>query len=220
MFTKLGLFALLAPLVAGLTLQAPSNPQSGKDVTLTWTTSSGDPSTWTFYLTNPLFNDKFAVANNINAAAGTITFELPDVPASNQYTFEAVSISDITDVLAQTGTFSIGEGGSSAPPATGGSSSATGSGSGSSGAAGPSGASGASGSGTGAPTGVPVTGSGGATTGAGTGTGAGSSASPTAAKNGTSAPTPSHSSAASPGMYANVGALAGILAAGAAILGL
>ncbi|KJA28332.1 hypothetical protein HYPSUDRAFT_33684 [Hypholoma sublateritium FD-334 SS-4] len=110
MFFKLSLVALVAPLVSGLVLQVPQNPTSGGTVTISWTNQQGDPSTWSFELTNESFNNAFAVANNVDPSLNSITITLPVVPIGDGYTLEAVNIGNISDVFASTGDFSIANG--------------------------------------------------------------------------------------------------------------
>lgn len=76
-------------------------------------------------LINQVFNSQFAIGNNIDPSVGSITVELPIVPAlyvlhsfyvcsgsdsppSEDYTIEAVNISNINQIYAQTSTFPIG----------------------------------------------------------------------------------------------------------------
>jgi hypothetical protein len=80
MFSKLSLFALVAPLVSALTIEAPTNPTSGGTVTINWTNAAGDPSTFSIELVNTVFHNSFAIANNVVPTSGTMTIELPIVP--------------------------------------------------------------------------------------------------------------------------------------------
>ncbi|KAF9256670.1 hypothetical protein L218DRAFT_188189 [Marasmius fiardii PR-910] len=129
MFSKSGVFALVATLSAGvhaLTLNTPSNVQSGQNVTVTWTTTSGDQP-FSLFLHHPTFNSDFAVANNVDPSKGSITFELPQVtPRDSQYTFRAVNITNIDQQYSATSNFAVsdptgtGASGSGAGTATGG----------------------------------------------------------------------------------------------------
>ena len=80
------------PFVSALTLNTPENLASGGSATITWTTASGDPSTFSIELLNTVFHNSFAIANNVNPSSGTITLDLPIVPPGNGYTLEAVDI--------------------------------------------------------------------------------------------------------------------------------
>ncbi|KAH9486142.1 hypothetical protein JR316_0000206 [Psilocybe cubensis] len=111
MFSKLGLFALFAPLVSALTLTFPSNATSGGEVTITWTVDASDPSrfsTFSFELINESFNNAYAIANNVDPALLKLTLTLPVVPVGAGYTLQAVNIGDINDVFATSSSFSIG----------------------------------------------------------------------------------------------------------------
>ncbi|KAF5312116.1 hypothetical protein D9619_002433 [Psilocybe cf. subviscida] len=109
MFTKLSLLALAAPLlVSALQLAIPENPTNSGTITIKWTNEPNDPDTWSFELINKVFNNAFAIANNINPSASQITLTLPVVPVGAGYTLQAVNIGNITDVFAETPEFSIG----------------------------------------------------------------------------------------------------------------
>ncbi|KII93096.1 hypothetical protein PLICRDRAFT_35273 [Plicaturopsis crispa FD-325 SS-3] len=108
MFCKLSALVALVPLVSALTLSTPENLTSGGPATITWTNESGDPSTFSLELVNTVFHDTFAIANNVVPASGSITINLPSVPARDGYTLEAVDISNINSVLATSGSFTIG----------------------------------------------------------------------------------------------------------------
>ncbi|KAF8890101.1 hypothetical protein BD779DRAFT_1785146 [Infundibulicybe gibba] len=108
MFAKLSLLALVAPLVSALTINAPTDPTSGGSVTITWTTTSGDPPIFSIELMNTAFNNAFAIANNVDVSLGTITLTLPIVPVGAGYTITAVDVSNIANVFSTTGSFSVG----------------------------------------------------------------------------------------------------------------
>ncbi|PPQ66343.1 hypothetical protein CVT24_007180 [Panaeolus cyanescens] len=113
---SLSLLAFVAPLVSALTLQIPENPTSGGEVTIKWTSAPGDPETWTFELINTVFNNAFAIANNVNPAPQELRLTLPVVPEGDGYTLEAVDIGDISKVFASTGPFAIGASTASTTP--------------------------------------------------------------------------------------------------------
>ncbi|KAL9716701.1 hypothetical protein Ac2012v2_001154 [Leucoagaricus gongylophorus] len=107
---KLSIFAVLAvPFVSALTVNQPSQAvNNGGDMTFTWTTASGDPSTFSVYLENPTFNSVYGVANNVDASKGTLTIEVPAVPNNQQYSIILVPIDNVNKVLAQSPSFTIG----------------------------------------------------------------------------------------------------------------
>ncbi|THH09820.1 hypothetical protein EW146_g8565 [Bondarzewia mesenterica] len=132
MFNKLSVLVALVPFVAGLTLNVPDNLSSGGPATISWTTASGDPSTFSIELLNTIFHNSFAIANNVQPSLGSITIQLPAVPPGDGYTLEAVNITDINQVFATTGGFSIAApSSSSVASSTSAASSASGSASGS-----------------------------------------------------------------------------------------
>jgi len=108
MFHKLCILALVAPLASALVVQIPENPTSGGQITIRWTNEPNDPETWSFELLNTVFNNAFAIANNVNPSASELTLTLPVVPVGDGYTLAAVDIGDINSVYASTGSFSIG----------------------------------------------------------------------------------------------------------------
>jgi hypothetical protein len=110
MFTTYSLLALVAAasLSSALEIDTPTNWTSSSRQTITWTNQQGDPSTWSFELVNTVFNDAFAVGNNIDPSTSSFNFELGVVPVGAGYTLQAVNIGNISDVIAQTGSFSIG----------------------------------------------------------------------------------------------------------------
>jgi len=110
MLGKANLLALALPLVHALQLSAPLNSaSSGGSVTISWTTSPGDPAVFSLYLFNDASNTSFPVANNVQSSVDTLTTQLPAVPASNTYTLGAVDVGNITTVYSTSGAFAISE---------------------------------------------------------------------------------------------------------------
>jgi len=109
MFAKvISVLALVAPLVSALTVSVASGTTSGGNITINWTTTTGDPSTWTWELVNPAFNNAFALVNNVDPSLNTMTIQCPIVPAGSDYTVEAVNIGNINQVYATSPSFLIG----------------------------------------------------------------------------------------------------------------
>ncbi|KAH9948191.1 hypothetical protein B0H21DRAFT_734988 [Amylocystis lapponica] len=107
MLFKFSSIAALVSAASALTLQTPTNWASGSSVNLTWTPSASDQ-TFSFELSNPtIFNNALGLANNVDPTLGHITLTLPIVPPGSGYTLQAVNISDINTVYAQTGSFAI-----------------------------------------------------------------------------------------------------------------
>jgi hypothetical protein len=72
---------LFLPLVSALSnLQVSSGATSGGQVNVTWTQESSDPQTCSFELTNVVFHNAFAIANNIQTSLQQLTVALPAVP--------------------------------------------------------------------------------------------------------------------------------------------
>ncbi|KAI0005542.1 hypothetical protein BJV74DRAFT_880776 [Russula compacta] len=109
MHPAFSVFLFLLPLVSALTISISANPASGGSVTITWTATSSDPQTFSLELSNPSqFHNAIAIGNNVQTSLGTITVNLPNVPATDGYTLEAVQVSNINEVYATSNTFSIG----------------------------------------------------------------------------------------------------------------
>ncbi|THG99863.1 hypothetical protein EW026_g2571 [Hermanssonia centrifuga] len=82
MYFQLSILAVLAPLASALTFTTPTNWASGGFETVSWTTSAGDPSTFTVELSNPaVFNAALGILNNVNPALESQNFTLSIVPA-------------------------------------------------------------------------------------------------------------------------------------------
>ncbi|KAK0229320.1 hypothetical protein EDD85DRAFT_142647 [Armillaria nabsnona] len=122
------IFALaLLPLSAlSLTVNSPSTTvTSGGNITITWSTTASDPSSFHIELSNTVFNSQFAIANNVNASAGTLTVQLPEVVPGSGFAIQFVNIANISQVYTETSDFSIANAASgtastgAAPTATG-----------------------------------------------------------------------------------------------------
>ncbi|KAJ7914715.1 hypothetical protein B0H13DRAFT_1872715 [Mycena leptocephala] len=139
MFTKICLALALASSAIALSINTPTNPTSGGTTSITWSSTSSDPSSlihlirsvFSIELNHPSFNNALAIANNVDPANNNVTLTIPPVPAEDNYTLEFVNITNIDDVFATSGSFSIGAAVSASASATG----SAGSGSGASGSA-------------------------------------------------------------------------------------
>ncbi|KAI0081181.1 hypothetical protein K474DRAFT_1704192 [Panus rudis PR-1116 ss-1] len=111
MFAHLSALALIAPLVSAFTFSGvPSGWHSGDQVSVNWTTTPSDPTSFSLELQNPdLFHQALALANNVDTSSGTVAFTLPIVPASSGYTLQAVNITNINQVYSESGSFSIAD---------------------------------------------------------------------------------------------------------------
>jgi len=109
MFNKLALLAFVAPLVSALQLSTPTSVTNNGQVTITWTATTTDPSTFSIELVNPAFHNSYAVVNVAQTAAGQATFTLPTVPIGGGYSFEAIEIGNINNVYSTSGEFSIAQ---------------------------------------------------------------------------------------------------------------
>ncbi|CUA78377.1 hypothetical protein RSOLAG22IIIB_07037 [Rhizoctonia solani] len=97
--------------VSAITITKPdSSGWKNGTVTVDWTSASGDPSVFTIQLrdTNtPSVINPMAIANNVQTALGTTSFELPIVPEVNTYVVEFVNITDVNQVFATSTTFPV-----------------------------------------------------------------------------------------------------------------
>ncbi|PBK92361.1 hypothetical protein ARMGADRAFT_1105122 [Armillaria gallica] len=107
--TYLTLTALPLTLVHGLTISNPTETvTSTGPITISWQTSSGDPSVFSIELINQSFNSQYTIANNVDSSLGSLSLTLPrSLPSAHGYTIELMNISNINDIYAQTGTFSV-----------------------------------------------------------------------------------------------------------------
>jgi len=119
------LLVLVAPLASALTLDTPTNPSNGDRVTLTWKAAAGDP-TFSLELENPTFNNELAIANNLDPVDGSYVWQVPVVPARNDYVINAVNIGNLSEVYASTSVFAIGALSSTTTTSTGTGTSTTG----------------------------------------------------------------------------------------------
>ncbi|KAG2107837.1 hypothetical protein BD769DRAFT_123970 [Suillus cothurnatus] len=108
MFARIAALATFAaPLVSALTLNAPTTASVGDLVNVTWEATTSDPSSFSLYMVNTIFHNTFAIANNVQTSAGLYTLVLPQAPLGGGYTLEATDNSNINDVYAQSGDFSV-----------------------------------------------------------------------------------------------------------------
>ncbi|GJE86215.1 hypothetical protein PsYK624_022950 [Phanerochaete sordida] len=108
MFFKLSTLALLVPFVHALSIDTPMSLNSSGPAHITWKTDAGDPATWSLELVNTdIFHNSFAIANNVNPSQGAVDLTLPAVPSGAGYTLQAVNISNINQVYAQSGSFTV-----------------------------------------------------------------------------------------------------------------
>ncbi len=77
---------LVLPFVHALTVNSPNTTvSSAGEITVSWTTSAGDPDTFSIELINQGFNRQFAIANNVDASLQSITLALPQLPTGCVY---------------------------------------------------------------------------------------------------------------------------------------
>jgi len=101
----------LASFVHGTITIQTSTLKGNSTNTINWTSSDSntDPESFTIELINPSFNSQFGVVNNVPTAQGSATFELPTVIPGPGYSIQFVNPGNITDIIAQTGQFTIVE---------------------------------------------------------------------------------------------------------------
>ncbi|KAJ6626746.1 hypothetical protein B0H10DRAFT_508655 [Mycena sp. CBHHK59/15] len=79
---------------------------SGGDITIKWTLDQALP-VFSIELFHTGFNNAIAVANNVNSEAGMIKIQLPSVPPAEDYFFQFVNITNISQVYGTSSNFSI-----------------------------------------------------------------------------------------------------------------
>lgn len=64
----------------GLQIEQPTEAvRSSSPITITWTSEPDDPP-FSIELVNDIFNNQFAIANNVQPSLGTLELTLPQVP--------------------------------------------------------------------------------------------------------------------------------------------
>ncbi|CAK5272710.1 unnamed protein product [Mycena citricolor] len=122
------LLSLFASTYAVSNLQGPTNAAPGSNVTATWSSGSSDTQTMTLALlsadTNVTYPGGLAVANTVVPGDNKATFLFPPTDPGT-YKLVLYSSSNTSDVLATSGSFSVGAAapastasGSTAPPAS------------------------------------------------------------------------------------------------------
>ncbi|CCM03659.1 uncharacterized protein FIBRA_05803 [Fibroporia radiculosa] len=128
MFAKISALATLAAFAsaatAQITLQTPTNWQSGTSANISWT-ATDSASLFSLELVNSVFHNAFAIAGNIQPSLGFLSFEMPSVPPGAGYVLEAVNVTNINDVYGSSGSFSIAQTPSTTTSSTTSSSSST-----------------------------------------------------------------------------------------------
>jgi len=82
---------------------------STSSITFSSSDADTDPTTVSVELTNPAFNDKFAVGTNVEVANGKFNFETPQLLPGPGYSIQLVNIFNDSDILAQSPTFTVVE---------------------------------------------------------------------------------------------------------------
>ncbi|KAJ6538711.1 hypothetical protein DFH09DRAFT_1176846 [Mycena vulgaris] len=86
MFTKICLTLAFGVSAAHtLSVNAPSSVTSGGQTTITWSSTSSDP-TFSIELVHPSFNNTFAIANSVDPTTNTLTLTILSVPVEDGYT--------------------------------------------------------------------------------------------------------------------------------------
>ncbi|KZS87369.1 hypothetical protein SISNIDRAFT_389013, partial [Sistotremastrum niveocremeum HHB9708] len=99
--------ALLATSVRALTITTPTNWAGNQTNTVKWTSVAGDPSTFSIELIRSTFHEMFSLANNVDLSDGSLDIPLPQLTAGPGFTLEFVNVSNVTQVFATSGTFTI-----------------------------------------------------------------------------------------------------------------
>ncbi|CAL1694359.1 unnamed protein product [Somion occarium] len=108
MFALVSTLAVLVPFVSAFTFSTPTDWHSSSQVVANWTTLSTDPTSFSLELNNPdLFHQALALGNNVDTSSGTLSFALGVVPASSGYTLQAVNVTNINQIFAESAPFSI-----------------------------------------------------------------------------------------------------------------
>ncbi|KAJ6538666.1 hypothetical protein DFH09DRAFT_1176685, partial [Mycena vulgaris] len=74
-----------------LSVNAPSSITSGGQTTITWSSTSSDPTFSIELIHPPSCNNAFAIANNVDPTANILTLAIPSVPTEDGYTLQFVN---------------------------------------------------------------------------------------------------------------------------------
>lgn len=108
LFSALFLAAIVAsPLISAITLSTPTGWYRGASVEETWTSAPADPTSFDLVLVNP--DDgvtKFKLSSDVPTSAEQVRFNVPaNVPVADNYTMQAVNVTNWGQVYQQSGTF-------------------------------------------------------------------------------------------------------------------
>lgn len=83
MYAQLALLVAAAKAVTAITFNTPTNVVSGETITISWTSTSTDPSVFSIELVNaPLLGNEIAIANNVQTSSGSAQASIPVVPTA------------------------------------------------------------------------------------------------------------------------------------------
>ncbi|CCM04776.1 uncharacterized protein FIBRA_06967 [Fibroporia radiculosa] len=108
-FTKLSVVCSIVSLASALIINTPSTPwYSDEEVTITWQNqNTEEPSVFSFLLTSSAVGgDSYAIADDVSPVSGHLTVTLPNVQ-SGSYVLEAVNVTDVNDVYAESASFEV-----------------------------------------------------------------------------------------------------------------
>ncbi|KAJ7485505.1 hypothetical protein FB451DRAFT_58681 [Mycena latifolia] len=98
---------MAATSVLSLTVNTPiGEVHPAQSLTITWESTPTDSATFDIELFKPSFIIPLALASNVDTSTGEITVTLPLVPAG-EYILEFVNRTDINEIFAASGVFSI-----------------------------------------------------------------------------------------------------------------
>ncbi|KAH8818721.1 hypothetical protein DL96DRAFT_1684350 [Flagelloscypha sp. PMI_526] len=94
------------PLISALSLQTPSSAKAGGSLTVRWSSSPSDPTSFNMVLVNYEITKAWALTVNTQTSAGSVSVGIPsDAPDGDQYRIQATTDHPLTE----TGDFTVGE---------------------------------------------------------------------------------------------------------------
>ncbi|KAJ7256822.1 hypothetical protein B0H12DRAFT_485050 [Mycena haematopus] len=81
---------------------------SGGSITMTWTASASDATSFSVELFHQSFEDTYAIATNVNTSTLNKTMTIPEVPVSDGFYIQLVDIFNVNNVFSTSKSFSVG----------------------------------------------------------------------------------------------------------------
>ncbi|KAJ6508315.1 hypothetical protein C8R45DRAFT_967016 [Mycena sanguinolenta] len=109
MFKIWAILVLAAPFASALDIVSIiGNFVTGGSITMTWTATASDPTSFSVELFHSTFEDTYAIATNVNTSLLSNTMTIPVVPDSDGFYIQLVNIFDVNNVYSTSKSFAVG----------------------------------------------------------------------------------------------------------------